>query len=150
MRRLLASPEGNIRPGDAERASAAVSGVGTNLVVEASGGSIVITESQRAVDVDSEAVDVRVVDGVDGDACASLGKAGSQNSTALDAVKGAVTLNTQDEVGAGAAVEGLLDGNAVTAEGVDLEGTGELVDTGGVIVGVAVLGTQMAVGAAGT
>jgi hypothetical protein len=88
------------------------------------------------------------VDGVDGDAGADLGKARSQNSTALNAVESAVALDSQDEVGAGAAVEGLLDGDPVAAEGVDLEGTGELVDTGGVIVGVAVLGSQMAIGAA--
>lgn len=93
-------------------------------------------------------MNVGVVDGVDGDARADLGKARSQNSTALDAVESAVALDTQDEVGAGAAVEGLLDGDPVAAKRVDLEGAGELVDARGVVVGVAVLGTQMAVGAA--
>lgn len=148
-RRLLADPEANIRPGDGHRASAAVSGVSTNLVVEASGGSSVVTVSQRAVDVDSEALNVGVVDGVDGDACANRGSASRGNrSTALDAVERAVAVDAQDEVGAGAAVEGLLDGHLVAAKRVDLEGAGELVRARGVVVVVAVLSTQMAVGAA--
>lgn len=149
MNRLLAGPESNIRPGDAHGANAAVSGVSTKLVIEASARSIVVTESQGAVDIDAVAVDVGVVDSVDGDALADVGNAGSQSSTALDAVQAAAGVDAQDEVGAGVSVKGLLDGDTAAAQRVDLEGSGELVDAGAVVVVVATLGAEVAVGAAG-
>lgn len=146
---LLSGPEGDIGPSDGHRASAAVGGVSTNLVIEASGRSVVITESQGAVDVDSEALDVRVVDSVDGDTLADVGNVGGESSTALDAVETAAGVNTQDEVWASVAVESLLDGDAAAAQGVDGESAGKLVNTTSVIVGITALSTEMAVGAAG-
>lgn len=149
MNLLLAGPESNIRPSDAHGTNAAVSGVSTKLVIEASARSIVVTESQLAVDIDAVAVDVGVVDSVDGDARADVGNASSKSSTALDAVQAAASVDGQDEVRAGVSVKGLLDGDTAASKRVDLEGTGELVDTGGVVVVIATLGAEVAVGAAG-
>lgn len=146
---LLSGPESNVRPGDAQGTNTAVSGISTKLVVKASGGSTVITESQDAVDVDSVALDVGIVDGVDGDALADVGNVSGQSSASLDAVETATGVDSQDEVRAGVSVEGLLDGDAAAAYGVDLEGSGELVDAGGVVVGVTALSSEMAVGASG-
>lgn len=94
-------------------------------------------------------MNIRIVNRVDGDARTNVGNARRQRGAALDAVQTTAGVDSKDEVRARVAVERLLDGDAAAAHGVDLEGAGELVDAGAVVVVVAALGAEVAVGAAG-
>lgn len=88
------------------------------------------------------------MDSVDGDGRADLGHAVGNGSAALNIVQTATVLNTHDEVGPSIAVEGLLERHSVAAKRLDLELAAKLVDARRVVVVVAALSAQVAVGAA--
>lgn len=94
-------------------------------------------------------MNIRIVNRVNRHARPDIRHARRQRRAALDAVQPAAGVDGEDKVGARVAVERLLDGDAAAAHGVDLEGAGELVDAGAVVVGVAALGAEVAIGAAG-
>lgn len=102
-----------------------------------------------AVDVDAEALQVGIVNSVDAHAAADRGDAIGNCLAPLDIVQSPTLFDTHDEIRTGVAVECLLDGNAIARHGVDFEGAAELVCARRIIVLVAALSTQMAVGASG-
>ncbi len=141
----LARPEGNVAPGHVSRPGATVSRVRPVLVVEATTGRVGSVDT-LAVDIHGHLASSHIMHGVQLHGSADLGDAGGDGGTASDTVQTAGLVDGHHEVRPGGAVESLLEGDAIAAQGVDLELARELMHAGAVVVRVSPLGAEVAVG----